>query len=122
MAHFALLDENNVVVNVIVVHNNDVNNLPFPESEPVGIAFLTDLYKQERRWKQTSYNRNFRKNYAMIGGTYDPEMDIFTEAQPYPSWSLNRETGLWYAPTPKPQDGKWHTWDEATLSWIEVPE
>lgn len=121
MAHFALLDENNVVIDVQVVHNNEVNNLPFPESEPLGIAFLNNLYNEVRNWKQTSYNRNFRTNYAMIGGTYDPELDIFTERKLYPSWSLNTETGLWYAPTPKPTDGKWYTWDESILSWVEVP-
>lgn len=121
MAHFALLDENNVVIDVQVVHNNEVNNLPFPESEPLGIAFLNTLYDPNYRWKQTSYNRNFRKNYAMVGGTYEPEYDIFTERKPYPSWSLSMETGLWYAPTPKPTDGKSYAWDEATLSWVELP-
>lgn len=77
MAHFAKLDENNVVLQVIVVNNDVLQNLPFPESEPIGVAFCQSLFGIETIWKQTSYNANFRGNYAAIGGTYDPVVDQF---------------------------------------------
>ena len=78
MAHFARLDENNVVTEIIVVSNDVVQNLPFPESEPIGVAFCQSLYKNEITvWKQTSYNGNFRRVYAGIGFTYDPVIDEF---------------------------------------------
>jgi hypothetical protein len=77
MAHFAKLDDNNIVTEVNVVGNEMLNNLPFPESEPVGIAFLTKWSGGYTNWKQTSYNANFRKHYAGIGYTYDPVFDAF---------------------------------------------
>ena len=77
MAHFAKLDENNVVLTVIVVNNNVVQNLSFPESEPIGVEFCQSLYGADTIWKETSYNANFRGIYAVIGGSYDPSLDIF---------------------------------------------
>jgi hypothetical protein len=77
MAHFAKLDNQNIVIDVNVVNNETINNLPFPESEPVGVAFLTEWSGGYTNWKQTSYNSNFRKNYAGIGYTYDPISDEF---------------------------------------------
>jgi hypothetical protein len=77
MAHFAKLDDQNIVIDVNVVNNETINNLPFPESEPVGVAFLTEWSGGYTNWKQTSYNSNFRKNYAGIGYTYDPISDEF---------------------------------------------
>lgn len=82
MAHFAQLDENNVVIEVIVVNNAVIGDLQFPESEPVGIAFCQSLpaYKDTITiWKQTSYNANFRSKYAGIGDIYDPVQDIFLQ-------------------------------------------
>jgi len=78
MAHFAMLDENNIVKNIIVISNNDIKNLPFPESEPLGIE-LCKLYsgKPDSNWKQTSYNGNFRGMYAGIGYSYDAVNDVF---------------------------------------------
>jgi hypothetical protein len=76
MASFVKLDENNIVVDGLAVHNDVVNNLPFPESEPLGVEFLTNLLGAFD-WKQTSYNANFRKNYAGIGYTYDSSLDEF---------------------------------------------
>lgn len=72
MAHFAKLDENNVVLEVIVVNNDVLQNLPFPESEPIGVAFCQSLYGADTVWKQTSYNNNFRGRYAGIGFIWDP--------------------------------------------------
>ena len=120
MAHFAKLDENNVVLDVNVVDNNTVNNLPFPESEPVGIAFLTEWSGGYTNWKQTSYNKSFRKNYAGIGFTYDQNLDAFIPEKPYPSWLLNINTCQWQAPVPYPNDQKPYIWDEATQSWVQV--
>lgn len=120
MAHFAKLDDNNIVVSVDVVNNNDVNNLSFPESEPIGISFLVSLLGNGSVWKQTSYNAAFRKNYAGIGYTYDAILDAFIPPKPYPSWLLDTNTCQWQAPIPYPNDGKMYIWDEATQSWVEV--
>jgi hypothetical protein len=118
MAHFAKLDENNVVVEVHVVNNDDVLNLPFPASEPVGVQFLTNWSGGYTRWKQTSYNNNFRVRYAGIGDTYDAERDAFIPPKPFPSWVLNEDTVLYEPPVPYPTDGKLYDWDESTLSWV----
>jgi hypothetical protein len=119
MAHFAKLDDANVVVDVIVVSNETLNNLPFPESEPVGVAFLTEWSGGYTNWKQTSYNGNFRKNFAGIGYTYDAVLDAFIAPKPYPSWLLNTETCQWQAPIPYPTDGKIYSWNEETQQWVE---
>lgn len=84
MAHFAQLDENNVVTEVIVINNAVVEDLPFPESEPLGVAFCQSLYGADTVWKQTSYNSNFRGHYAGIGFTYDPNADVFVPPPPPP--------------------------------------
>lgn len=118
MAHFAQLDENEVVLQVIVVHNNELIDNGV-ESEAKGIAFCQSLFPGTR-WVQTSYNANFRKNYAGLGFTYDLNLDGFIAPQPYPSWLLNQQTCQWEAPVPYPNDGKSYYWDEETLSWIEV--
>jgi hypothetical protein len=77
MAHFAWLDSNNIVYQVSVVNNSDIDNLPYPESEPIGIAYLTGVHGEGFVWKETSYNANFRGKYAGIGDTYDAELDEF---------------------------------------------
>jgi hypothetical protein len=77
MAHFAKLDENNVVLDVIVVSNDVIENLPFPESEPIGVTFCQSLFGADTVWKQTSYNGNFRGRYAGIGYTYNAELNEF---------------------------------------------
>ena len=118
MAHFAQLDENNLVLQVIVVNNNDCKDENGNESEAIGIAFCQSLLGGN--WKQTSYNGNMRKNYAGIGYTYDSGRDAFIPPQPYPSWVLVEETCNWVAPTAYPTDGKLYTWDELTTSWIEI--
>lgn len=119
MAHFAKLDENNIVIEVNVVNNSDIQNLPFPESEAVGIEFLKNWSGGYINWKQTSYNRNFRKNYAGIGYTYRADIDAFVALQPYPSWTLN-DQAQWQAPVSMPTDGKIYFWNESITSWVEV--
>ena len=118
MAHFAKLDENNIVLEVNVV-NNDV--LISDNEEASGIAFLTEWSGGYTNWKQTSYNGTFRKNYASAGMSYDSLRDAFILPKPFESWTLNETTCRWEAPTPKPNEGVW-LWDEATTSWIEVTE
>lgn len=122
MAHFAKIDNNNKVLQVIVVANAALNDLSFPDSEPVGIAFCKSLYGENTNWLQTSYNGSFRKNYAGIDSTYDANLDAFISVKPYPSWILNTTTCVWEAPVPYPNDGKPYYWDEATQSWRPVSE
>lgn len=118
MAHFAKLDENNLVVEVHVVNNDDILNLPFPASEPVGIEFLTNWSGGYTNWKQTSYNNNFRVRYAGVGYTYSVDFDAFIPPKPFNSWVLNEETYLWDPPVPYPDDGNKYIWDENTNSWV----
>lgn len=126
MAHFAQLDENNVVLQVIVVNNSEVVDAQGIEKEEIGAAFCQSLFGPETQWVQTSYNANFRKNYAGIGFSYDSSRDAFVPPQPYPSWILNEDTCRWEAPVPYPSDGGNYVWFEGTsgdaqfLSWVEV--
>jgi hypothetical protein len=119
MAHFAQLDENNVVTQVIVVHNNDCQ-LNGVENEEAGVAFCKSLFGENTNWKQTSYNGNMRKNYAGIGYTYNAVRDAFISPKPFSSWVLNEDSCQWEAPTPMPNDGKMYFWDEITTSWMEL--
>lgn len=120
MAHFAQLDEANIVTQVIVVNNETIENLPFPESEPIGISFCQSLFGSNTKWKQTSYNASFRKNYAGIGFTYDGTHDAFIAPKPFNSWQLNTTTCQWEAPTPMPETGGPYRWNEETLSWLDM--
>ena len=106
MAHFAKIN-NNLVTQVIVAEQDFIN------SGAVGDSFL---------WVQTSYNGNFRKNYAGVGMTYDSVRDAFIAPQPHPSWILNEDTCQWDSPVPYPDDGKKYSWDEDTTSWVEAEE
>jgi len=118
MAHFAKLDENNNVIAVHVV-NNDVITIDGNESEQAGIDFLTSLHGHTL-WKQTSYNSNFRKHYAGIGFTYNPNIDAFIPPKPFPSWVLNQTTCHWEAPVSMPIDENYYGWDESSQQWIEI--
>lgn len=125
MAHFAELDSNNVVLRVIVVGNKDTADANGVEKEHIGAAFCERLFGGN--WKQTSYNGNKRKNYAGIGYTFDATRDAFIPPKPFNSWVLVEETCQWKAPVDIPADAgtgeppKRYTWDEATTSWVEVP-
>ena len=122
MAYFAQLDNSNIVIQVIAVNNDVIDNLPYPESNPIGIAFCQSLFGADTMWQQTSYNSNFCGTYAGIGFTYDPVNDIFVPPQPYASWTLNIIKNIWEPPIPKPTDGHLYDWDEATLSWVLKPD
>jgi hypothetical protein len=120
MAHFCELDSNNVVLRVIVVANKDTSDANGNEVESIGVAFCQRLFSGN--WKQTSYNANFRKNYAGIDYTYRADIDAFVSpGPPYPSWTLNPDTAQWEAPVPMPNDGKYYVWNEDQQQWIEVP-
>jgi hypothetical protein len=122
MAHFAKINLNtHIVLEVHVVNNSDIQDLPFPQSEPVGIEYLIPWNTVDTYWKQTSYNRNFRKNYACIGGTYDQGRDAFIPHKIHSSWILDEVSCDWIAPVDCPTDGKNYDWDEATTSWVETP-
>ena len=120
MAHFAQLDDNNIVTQVIVVDNNELLDSNDVEQEVIGITFCTNLFGADTRWKQTSYNSTIRKNYAGIGMTYDATRDAFISPQPYASWTLNEDTCRWEAPVPYPTDDNMYTWNETTQQWDQV--
>ena len=117
MAHFATLDESNIVTRVEAIVNDVILDGDGVEQEQLGIDFLTSLYG-EGNYKQTSYNNNFRKQYAGKGFTYDAAKDKFIEPQPYPSWSLDGNDD-WQAPVTFPTDAtdKRIRWDEAGQKW-----
>lgn len=121
MAHFAKLNENKTVLEIVVVHNNELlqNGV---ESESKGVQFLIEWSGGYSNWKQTSYNGRIRKNYAGVGFTYDSARDAFIPPQPFASWVLNEETCLWDAPVAMPTDGQLYVWDEAAVSWALVEE
>jgi hypothetical protein len=122
MAHFAKLDENNVVIHVSVVDNWNCVDGQGNEVEQIGIDFLTGIHGGHTNWKQTSYNGNIRKNYAGIGHTYRADIDAFVPPKPFNSWVLNNTTAQWDPPIPMPDDGKFYTWNEDTTSWQEISE
>jgi hypothetical protein len=110
MAHYAYLDENNIVVTIIVGKD---------ENELIDGLDAETYYAQGTPYtvKRTSYNGKIRKQYAGVGFTYDPIADVFIAPQPFPSWSLD-ENHDWQAPKPKPDEGFW-IWDEEVGEWVE---
>ena len=139
MAHFAQLDENNVVTQVIVVGNSDTADVNGVESENIGVAFCQSLLGAETNWKQTSYNGNMRGNYAGIGMTYMTNVatlgvastDVFVSQQPFGSWGISTTSAIWVSPlgdapgltTTQAAAGSYYFWDEAaykadnTVGW-----
>jgi len=119
MAHFAKINNDNIVEQVLVVNNEVMLKADGTESELKGKQFLNATFGSAK-WVQTSYNGTFRKNYAGIGFTYDTDRDAFIAPKPFESWLLNEETCRWESPVPYPADGKMYNWDEDSLNWIEV--
>jgi hypothetical protein len=117
MSHFAKIDENNVVTQVVVVDNKDTADAFGVEKEHIGAAHLEKILGGT--WKQTSYNGNIRKNYAGIGYTYRADIDAFVPPKPFASWLLNANA-QWEAPVAMPTDGNMYTWDEEAVNWVEV--
>ena len=131
MAHFAQLDSNNVVTQVIVVSNDDTSDNNGVEAESIGIAFCKKLFGADTNWKQTSYNNNIRVRYAGIGDSYNADLDAFVPPQPYASWILDNATADWVPPIVEPTlteeqraAGSYYTWDEDayqadnTTGWV----
>jgi hypothetical protein len=120
MAHYAELNHENVVIQVIPGWDEDIKS---------GMEQLL-LLETGNIWKRTSYNTvggvhlngktPFRKNFAAVGYTYDPQRDAFIPPQPFPSWTLNEDTCLWNAPVTMPTDGQFYSWDENTTNWVVV--
>ena len=119
MAHFAKIGLNNKIIEIQSVVNEVLHDSNGVEQEVNGIDFLTKLTGWSI-WKQTSYNGNFRKNYASVGGTYDKAKDAFIAPKPYPSWVLVEDTCQWEAPTAMPDDGQTYEWDEDTTAWVAI--
>lgn len=120
MAHFAKLDENNIVIHVSVIDNDRLLDENQTENEEAGIKYLKSIYGENTKWKQTSYNGSFRKMYAGVGYSYDEEYDIFLPPKPFSSWHLNTELLEWEAPIPRPNlENKMYFWDEENQVWIE---
>jgi hypothetical protein len=117
MAHFARLDENNTVIAVVVVSNADMVDDNGAEIESLGIAVCESVIGPGP-WVQTSYNGNFRRQYAGIGSIYDADADVFIRPKPFSSWVLNDQYD-WQAPVPQPEGD--YAWNEETLSWEPIP-
>jgi len=124
MASFAKIGVGNIILTVEVVSND------IATTEQAGVDFLNTLYGTRDVWKQTSYNTvngqhllgdtPFRKNFAMVGGKYNSNLNAFIPKKPYNSWTLNEETCQWKAPTPKPNEDTneiRYEWNEANLAW-----
>tara|TARA_B100002019_G_C21104715_1_gene515331 strand:- start:101 stop:508 length:408 start_codon:yes stop_codon:yes gene_type:complete len=121
MAHFAQLDENNVVTKVILVGNDDTSDLNGVEAESIGVAFCQKHHGVDTNWKQTSYNGNMRVRYASVGDSYNAELDAFVPEQPWASWILDNATANWVSPIgaapgltfSEVSAGANYTWDES---------
>ena len=128
MAHFAELDSNNVVIQVVVVDTDKTCDAHGNEKEYIGVAFLENLLGGT--WKKTSYNTvagthklggtPFRGNYAGKGCIYDPVNDVFYSPKPFPSWTISAPDWMWKPPVPRPDDSKSYTWNESAQTWDKV--
>lgn len=126
MAHFAQLNDSNEVIAVNVVADEDCLDSDGNESEAVGIAFCKSLWGSDTNWKQTSYNNNIRKQFAIVGSSYDPTKNKFISAKPYASWTLNSDDD-WQSPLGAipVKENCGYTWDESayqannSTGWIE---
>ena len=118
MAHFAEIDALQRVIRVLVVDDVDTQDKKGNEVDSIGMKYLNDAFSGT--WVQTSYNNNFRKNYAGSGYTYDSARDAFIAPKPFASWTLVEDTCQWTAPVAYPDDGKTYTWNEATTAWKET--
>lgn len=113
MAHWAEVDENNIVLRVTVGDNDDPNG-------DEGYQWLID--NLGGTWVKTSYNGNIRKNFAGVGMIYDEQRDAFIAPQPFPSWILDEEICQWNPPIPYPEDGQLYNWDESLVNWAIVED
>jgi hypothetical protein len=121
MAHFAKLGKGNIIETVISINNSVITDGNGIEQEQLGVDFINKLYNTRDVWKQTSYNRTFRKNYAGVGYQYDQQRDAFIPPKPFNSWILNEDTCLWNAPVAMPttelEDNQYYSWNESIINW-----
>jgi hypothetical protein len=125
MAHYAFLNSNNIVTEVITGVDEDIIQTNLDGSQVGGSSEAWETFYGNFRGqvcKRTSYNGNYRKNYAGIGYTYDAERDAFIPPKPFTKWILNEDTCLWEAPIPYPTDGKDYVWNDNKGEWEEVIE
>jgi hypothetical protein len=120
MAYFAKLGTGNIIETVISINNAVITDSNGVEQEQLGVDFINKLYNTRDVWKQTSYNGNFRKNFAGLGYSYDQSRDAFIAPKPYSSWLLNEESCQWESPIPYPQDDNKYTWNETIKNWEVV--
>lgn len=118
MAHFAQLDENDIVINVCVVDNADIIDGNGDEDESLGIALLKGILGSDTKWKQTSYNGSLRKNFAGIGYQYNNILDAFIAPKPFDSWILNTLGCYYEAPAKLPDSDNLYDWDEDSRQWV----
>lgn len=125
MAHFAQLDDNNQVINIVKINNEDMLDNGV-ENEQLGINLCKQIYGENTRWIQTSYNHSFRGHYAAIGDSYNESLDVFVVPKPYPSWTFDNTQKDWVAPIPIPDDLNIYGWQEQEQRWVlvdpELPE
>ena len=121
MAYFAKLGTGNIIEQVISINNSVITDANGVEQEQLGVDFINKLYNTRDVWKQTSYNRTFRKNYAGIGYQYDQTRDAFIAPKPFNSWILNEDTCTWEAPVDKPttelENNQCYSWNESIKNW-----
>jgi hypothetical protein len=121
MAYFAKLGTGNIIEQVISINNSVITDANGVEQEQLGVDFINKLYNTRDVWKQTSYNNNFRKNYAGIGYSYDQARDAFIPIKPFNSWILNEQTCNWNAPVAMPttelEDNQYYSWNESIINW-----
>lgn len=121
MAYFAKLGTGNIIEQVISINNSVITDSNGVEQEQLGVDFINKLYNTRDVWKQTSYNGNFRKNYAGIGYQYDQTRDAFISPKPFNSWILNESTCIWEAPiaipTTKLENNQYYSWNESIINW-----
>jgi len=127
MAHYALLNSDNTVVQVITGVDENVIQIDLDGTQVGGSSEAWEQFYASRPWfegltcKRTSYNNNYRKNYAAIGGYYDENLDAFIYPKPYNSWILNEDTCQWEAPLTRPlEDGRIYIWNEDNLNWQDI--
>jgi hypothetical protein len=128
MAHYALINSDNVVVQVITGVDENIIQTDLDGTQVGGSSEAWEQFYASCPWfenvycKRTSYNGNIRANYASVGGKYDPDFDVFIPKQPYSSWKLNYTTYCWEAPIPKPEniEGYFWKWSEINKEWIQI--
>ena len=115
MAHFAEINDQSIVQQVVVVANDVLLDENGVEKEALGVSFCEQIFGGS--WKQTSYNGNFRKNFAVVGYSYDATRNAFLPPRPFASWTLDEENCHWQAPVAHPSDDNEYEWDETNQAW-----